>query len=77
MNIDYVDSIYNYISDLMTLRKCTLERKKRVQIEIQKLNINSSKVSRKKRLKYKLLYKNEWALIHMLAYIRKIYLRLK
>lgn len=77
LNIDYVDSIYNYISDLMTLKKCTLERKKRVQIAIQKLNINSSKVSRKKKLKYKLLYKNEWALIHMLAYIRKIYLRLK
>lgn len=77
LNIDHVESLYNYISDLITLKMCSKERRNRVSNEIRQLEINCSNVSRKKQIKYHLLYHNNWFLIYVLAYIRRIYLRFK
>lgn len=77
LNIDHIESLYNYISDLMTLQMCTFERKERVNNEIQKLKIDINGVSRKRKIKYKLLRHKDWIVIYILAYVRKIYLQLK
>ena len=77
LNADHVESLYNYLSDLMTLKMCSPERKSRVSAEIMQLKIDFSEVSRKKRIKYRLLSHNDWALICVLAYIRKVYLIFK
>ena len=77
LNIDHIESLYNYISDLMTLQMCTFERKERVNNEIQKLKIDINGVSRKRKIKYKLFRHKDWIVIYILAYVRKIYLQLK
>ena len=77
LNIDHVESLYNYISDLMMLKLFTPQRKESIKKEIQKLKINCMDASRKKRIKYELLYHENWILIYMLAYLRKVYLRFK
>lgn len=77
LNIDHVEGIYNYVSDLMILNLCTCKVKKNILDEIQSLNIECSNASRKKRIKYELLSHEKWALIYMIARLRKIYLQLK
>lgn len=77
LNIDYIESLYNYLSDLLTLGICTVERKHRVSTEIEGLKIDVSNISTKKKMKYQLLCNNDWAIIYLLAYIRKMYLKLK
>lgn len=77
LNMDHIESLYNYVSDLMTLRLFTSQRKESVCKEVQELKVDCFEVSRKKRIKYELLYHENWILIYMLAYLRKIYLRLK
>lgn len=77
LNADHVEGLYNYISDLMMLKLCTSKRKENVSNELQILKFDSTKVSQKKRLKYKLLCYKKWKLIYILAVVRKIYLRFK
>lgn len=77
MNIDHVGSLYNYLSDLITLKMCTAERKNRAQNEIKQLKIANSAMSSKAKMKYYLLRNENWMMIYILAYIRKVYLRLK
>ena len=77
LNIDHVESLYNYISDLMMLKICTPKRKEIVSKEIQNLKINCSDVSKKKKIKYELLCHKNWNIIYILAHLRKIYLQLK
>ena len=77
LNMDHVEGIYNYVSDLMILNLCTCKVKKNILDEIQSLNIECSNASRKKRIKYELLSHEKWALIYMIARLRKIYLQLK
>lgn len=77
LNIDHVESLYNYTSDLMMLKLCTPKRKELVSKEIQRLKINCSDASRKKKIKYELLLHENWITIYILAILRKIYLRLK
>lgn len=77
LNMDHVEGIYNYVSDLMILNLCTCKVKKNILDEIQSLNIECSNAPRKKRIKYELLSHEKWALIYMIAHLRKIYLQLK
>lgn len=77
LNIDHVEGIYNYVSDLMILNLCTCKVRKNILDEIQSLNIECSNASRKKRIKYELLSHEKWVLIYMIARLRKIYLQLK
>lgn len=77
LNMDHVEGIYNYVSDLMILNLCTCKVKKNILDEIQSLNIECSNASRKKRIKYELLSHEKWVLIYMIARLRKIYLQLK
>ena len=77
LNIDHIESLYNYISDLMMLKLCTSKRKESVSKEIQNLKINCSNVPRKKKIKYELLFHKKWGIIYILAHLRKIYLQIK
>lgn len=77
LNIDHIESMYNYISDLMMLKLCTNERKESVITDIKKLKVDCSGIPMKKRLKYELLLNEKWFLINMLAYLRKLYLKVK
>lgn len=77
LNMNHVEGIYNYVSDLMILDLCTSKEKKNISDEIQNLNVECSNASRKKRIKYELLSHKNWILIYMLAHLRKIYLQLK
>lgn len=77
LNIEHVESLFNYTSDLMMLKQCTPKRKELVSKEIQNLKINSSDASRKKRLKYELLLHENWIIIYFIANLRRIYLQLK
>lgn len=74
LNIDHVESVYNYISDLMMAKMCTPKRKETVRKEIQNLKIKCSNASRKKKIKYVLLLRKKWIIINVLAYLRKMYL---
>lgn len=77
LNMNHIEGIYNYVSDLITLGLCTSKEKKNIGEEIKNLNIEYSNASRKKRIKYELLSHENWILIYMIAHIRKIYLQLK
>lgn len=77
LNMDHTESLYNYLSDLMTLKMCTPARKARVYDEIKRVKINCAVGSRKMRMKYHLIRHRRWALMYVLAYIRKQYLKLK
>lgn len=77
LNMNHVEGIYNYVSDLMMLDLCTSKERDNISDEIQNLNIECSNASRKKRIKYELLSHKNWILIYMLAHLRKMYLQLK
>ena len=77
LNMNHVEGIYNYVSDLMTLGLCTSKEKKNIGDEIQNLNIECSNMSRKKKTKYELLSHENWFFIYVLAQLRKVYLQLK
>lgn len=77
LNIDHIEGLYNYVSDLMTLNLFSLDRKKLVNGEITRFMIDCSKCTTKKKLKYYLLKHEKWTLILVLAYMRKLYLDFK
>lgn len=77
LNINQAETLFNYISDLIILKICTLEIKTNVNKEISKLKISCSDVSVKKKIKYKLLLHENWYIIGIVSYFRKSYLRMK
>lgn len=74
---DQINGAYNYLSDLMILHLFTEARKNRVSEDIKALNCDGVAMSRKVLTKYKLISQKRWPIIHCLAYIRLLYLKVK
>lgn len=77
LSVDFIDSIYNYVSDLMTLGLFTDKRKEKINAVIRSQNYTEVNMSKKKRLKAKLLHRECWLIIYVLAYFRLLYLEIK
>ena len=74
---DQINGAYNYLSDLMILHLFTDTRRKRVSKDIKELDCDTATMSRKASIKYKLICKKQWFVIHCLAFIRMFYLKVK
>ena len=74
---DQINGAYNYLSDLMILHLFTDTRRKRVSKDIKELDCDTATMSKKTSIKYKLICKKQWFVIHCLAFIRMFYLKVK
>lgn len=75
LKIDHINSIYNYVSDLMQLNLFTEKRKEKISDAV--LMIRTKPQNLKYFVKYKLLVGNHWVFINILSYVRNLYLKFK
>lgn len=73
----FINSSFNYLSDLMTLHLINEKREIRVSNEINELHCTTRKMRFKTKLKYKLILNKKWKLIYCLAWTRYLYLKIK
>lgn len=74
---DQINGAYNYLSDLMILHIFTDTRRNRVSEDIKALNCNGVRMSRKTLTKYKLISQERWFIVHCIAFVRMLYLKVK
>lgn len=74
---DQINGAYNYLSDLIILHHFNNARKNRVIQDVKEIECNTKMISRKTLIKYKLVCKEHWFVIHCLAYLRFLYLKVK